>query len=80
MEDSYIIETLLGIVLAGVAFWMNVIRLRTEDNSKLIHDTRENYVTKSEYSGGLSLLRDEIKGLREDVRALTDTIIKGNKK
>ena len=79
MTDAYVIETLLGIVLAGVAFWMNVIRLRTEENGKLIHNTRETYVTKSEYEGGLSLLRDEIKGLREDVRALTDTIIKSKK-
>ena len=79
MTDQYLIETLLGVVIGGLALWLNIIRTRTEDNNKLIHNTRETYVTKSEYEGGLSLLRDEIKGLREDVRALTDTLVKANK-
>lgn len=67
MELAALVDTLLGIVLSGVAFW--AIRMSNEAQriGILLNRTREEYATKLE-------LRDDMREVRDSLHRLEEKI------
>ena len=67
MELAALVDTLLGIVVSGVAFW--AIRMSNEAQriGILLNRTREEYATKLE-------LRDDTREVRDSLHRLEEKI------
>ena len=69
MEMTSLIDTLLGLIIAGGAWWANNIAREQKRLEILLNKTREDYATKFE-------LRDDMRQVMEALHRVEDKLDK----
>jgi len=69
MEMSGLIDLLIGVIIAGVAWWLNRMANEQKRLESLINRTREDYATKYE-------LRDDMNRVMEALHRVEDKLDK----
>jgi hypothetical protein len=69
MEMSGLIDMLIGVIIAGVAWWLNRMANEQKRLEILINRTREDYATKYE-------LRDDMNRVMEALHRVEDKLDK----
>jgi hypothetical protein len=67
MEMSSLLDTLIGVILAGGAWWAGTLSREVKRLEILLNRTREDYATKTE-------LRDDMDRLMEALHRLEDKL------
>ncbi len=65
MELSVVIDTLVGLVIGGLAWFLNTTNKKQEKLSDLISETREQYLTKSEAHQTMTQLLTSIQRVED---------------
>lgn len=69
MEMSGLIDVLIGLIIAGVAWWLNRMANEQKRLEILVNRTREDYATKHE-------LRDDMNRVMEALHRVEDKLDK----
>jgi hypothetical protein len=69
MEMTSLIDTLIGLMVAGVAWWANSMSREQKRLEILLNKTREDYATRNE-------LRDDMRQVMEALHRVEDKLDK----
>jgi len=73
MEMSGLIDVLIGIIIAGLGYWLRTIQSEQKRIDILLNRTREDYATKHELRGDMDNLMQALHRLEDKLdRLITD--------
>ena len=77
MEMTSLIDMLLGLIVAGGAWWANGITKEQKRVEILLNKTREDYIKRSEHSGELDRVTEHLIRLETKLDRLSEKITYG---
>ncbi len=73
MEMSGLIDVLIGVIIAGLGYWLRTIQSEQKRIDILLNRTREDYATKHELRGDMDNLMQALHRLEDKLdRLITD--------
>lgn len=73
MEMSGLIDVLIGVIIAGLGYWLRTIQGEQKRIDILLNRTREDYATKHELRGDMDNLMQALHRLEDKLdRLITD--------